>query len=320
MFNALGTGMDWISAKAPIFADWFGVHIWPTLAAGGQIIADLVSTGFDILSGWWDKHGDAVITGFSDVGDAIGHIVSAGLQGLSDWWDNNGDTVTGGIQAIGDFINDPVLPALDSLWHVIRDDVYPWVKKWVEWMANNEYILKGFAFAIGTVLVVALSAYIATTLAAFAATLLAWAPVVLITLALGFLAAALFYAYENWGWFRTGVLDAIAILYYFGQGMQAVVDWLKTAYDWAKKLVDTLNGIKIPGTGGSSILGGAIGGATKIFGNPLLHRPVIRRRRRHARSPRPALACLGGRRGDDPADPQAGVRRVLAGRFAARRR
>src|SRR5690606_27808980 len=84
------------------------------------------------------------------------------------------------------------------------------------------------------------AAWAASALAAAGATLAAAAPVILVAAAIGALAAGVYYAYQNWGWFRSAV-DAVGrfLRDKLLPALQAAVKWI------AEELVPALvNGFK----------------------------------------------------------------------------
>lgn len=273
VFNLLGTGMDWLAEKAPIVAEWFGENMWPGIRTVGEFIGGAVSTGFALLSSWWADHGEAVTGGLKAIGETIGGAVSAGFEAMSNWWDTNGDTVLGGIRGIGDVINDPVIPAMEALRDWVKDEILPKLGDLFEFIKGNEYVLKVLLVgAIGAVTVAfwgwasAASAAAAASLAAMGAAVVAWLPFVLIGAAIAAVAAALWYAYENWGWFRWGVtLARLALENLYGV-LQDVYELVDNALGKVGELIDKLGGLKIPGVSAGGGLGlddlirGALGG------------------------------------------------------------
>jgi TP901 family phage tail tape measure protein len=233
VFDLLGNGMEWLAEHAPAMGEWFGENIWP---------------------------------GLQTAGDALVTIVEAGLSGLSNWWDTNGETVKGGISAIGDVINDPVIPALEDLWGIVHEDVFPTMKGWVEWIANNKYILVGFGTVVIGGLTVAMTLYAISAWSAVVATLAVVWPFLLAAVLVGALAAAAYYAYENWGWFADGVSLAVGATWSAIRGVKVLVGWLETlsswlrsGYEWSRKLADSLSNLS-----GNSLTSSF----TSTFGNP----------------------------------------------------
>lgn len=84
--------------------------------------------------------------------------------------------------------------------------------------------------------------------------LIATAPVYGILIALLLLGAGLYYAYQNWGWFRSGVEGAIDIL-------MRVIGWIRETIGWIDKLSDKLAFL---GAAGGAF--GAIGAGTAAAG------------------------------------------------------
>ncbi len=126
------------------------------------------------------------------------------------------------------------------------------------WVKDHETTVKNLAFAFGVILVGALVAYTVQAGIAAAATLAATWPILLALVAVGALAFGLYYAYQNWGWFRVGVQNAIEILGRIIGIIQSVIGWVDRLSD-KLALVGGLFG----GLGGISNVGDFFGGGGK---------------------------------------------------------
>jgi hypothetical protein len=79
------------------------------------------------------------------------------------------------------------------------------------------------------------------------------------------LAAGLYYAYQNWGWFRSGVDSAVDTLQFLGRGFQEIIGWIKTAIGWIQAFIDALDSIPsvtnnpLTNTGVVGLAGGKVG-------------------------------------------------------------
>lgn len=241
----------------------------------GEWIAPHIEAGFAAFSSWWASNGATILGGLETVGTvfretifpALGNAATAfadlmqdGFQALSDWWSNNGDLIETGLTGLGDVINEYVLPALNDLWGVVKDEVIPTLGGWVTWIANNKYILVGFGVVVIGGLTVAMTLYAISAWAAVIATLGVIWPFLLAAVVIGGLAAAAYYAYENWGWFADGVSLAVAAIWGTVWGVsvligwiETLVGWLKSAYEWTMNLVEALDNIVSPG--GSAVSG-----------------------------------------------------------------
>lgn len=144
--------------------------------------------------------------------DAVSKLVKDALRGLSAWWDKHGPTIIGYARGLGKVFTNTVLPALGEVAGFIAAEVIPRLADIAGWIIENEYLIKSFATLIGVALAGAFMAWAASAAAAAAATLLALAPFILVAAAAVALGAGLYYAYENWGWFRAGVDGVIGAL------------------------------------------------------------------------------------------------------------
>ena len=152
---------------------------------------DKVRIGVDFLKLAWAY----VSAGFADptapnaIGGFAGVLVGLGQQAhkLFDW--------------LKEFVVDTVLPAL----HNAFDAVVGVVQNVTQWFSEHMDVAKALAIGIGVVLVGAIVAYTAVQIAAAIATAAAFWPLYLIIGVIGLVAAAVYYAYNNWDWFRTAV-------------------------------------------------------------------------------------------------------------------
>lgn len=92
----------------------------------------------------------------------------------------------------------------------------------VNWFKKHTEIAKIVAIVVGTLLVGAVLAYVASMAAAAAATIAATWPILAIIAIIGGLVAAIVYAYDHWAWFRTAVTVAWEGI---KAAASAVADW-----------------------------------------------------------------------------------------------
>lgn len=168
-----------------------------------------------------------------------------------------------------DFFRDEINPRLETFGGIVNNYVITPIGDMVEFFQNNDPALKGVATTVGVLLAGAFTAYAASAALAAVSTILALLPVILVIAAVAALAAGLWYAYENWGWFRTGVDGAIDVLGLLIDPidelrgiLQKVADLIVTIVSGFKKLKEAIPDLgKIPGLGG---LGGLLGSAGRL--------------------------------------------------------
>ncbi len=103
----------------------------------------------------------------------------------------------------------------------------------IAWIKENEDTVKNLAIAFGVILVGAIGAYVASMVVAAISTIIAMGPILLIIGLVLLLAGALYYAYQNWGWFRTGIDTAV-------QGLLGFIGVAKDAIGFIDSLSDKL--------------------------------------------------------------------------------
>ena len=103
----------------------------------------------------------------------------------------------------------------------------------ITWLKENEDTVKNLAIAFGVILVGAIGAYVASMVVAAISTIIAMGPILLIIGLVLLLAGALYYAYQNWGWFRTGIDTAV-------QGLLGFIGVAKDAIGFIDSLSDKL--------------------------------------------------------------------------------
>lgn len=117
--------------------------------------------------------------------------------------------------------------ALTVLGWILREVVLPPLTGLINFLAENEHFIIGFAVAIAIALVPSFIAWAASAGAAAAATLAATWPILAVIAVLTALVAGIVWAYQNVDWFRTGV-DALG----------DVFQWL-----WREAIQPAWNGI-----------------------------------------------------------------------------
>lgn len=155
----------------------------------GQYVIPLIST----VVGWFAQAMPYAIK-----------LTQIAIAWVTAQWNEHLDTITAVWEYVKTFVVDTVIPALIS---AIQNAV-GWVKTIVEYFQQHQDAAKTLGVAVGTVLVAAIGAYIVAQAAAAIATVVAWAPVILVIALIGLLAAAVYYAYNNWQWFHNAI-DAI---------------------------------------------------------------------------------------------------------------
>lgn len=155
-----------------------------------------------------------------------------------------------------------LVPVLTKLVDYIVDEVLPAIDKMTTWLGDNEGAAQALAVVVGTVLVGAMVAYTASAVSAAAATIAATWPVLLAVIAVAALAAGLYYAYNNWEWFRQGVAGAILMLVTIKGFIESVIGAVKTL---ARTVSDALGPLKSLISLGNQIGGGGVGAAAAGF-------------------------------------------------------
>lgn len=170
-------------------------------------------------------------------------------------------------------IGQALLPAVTALTSFLAKNLptaiafaTEWGRRMTEWAKTHEGQMRVLAVVVGTIMVGAMVAYTASAVSAAAATIAATWPVLAAVAAIVALAAGLYYAYNNWGWFRDGVWKA----YY---ALTVVVGWINTAVNAVDRLgnaigrvtgplnslldkAGNLGGMGIPGIPGSGLIPG----------------------------------------------------------------
>jgi hypothetical protein len=132
-----------------------------------------------------------------------------------------------------------LLPALGLVVNFLSGTVIPKIEDFVTWLQENEDKARLLAIAVGVVLTVAMLAYAASAASAAFATLAATWPIIAIIIAVAALGALLWYAYNNWEWFRDGVWDAIYALI-------VIKDWVIDVADQIDSLATSIDNILGP--------------------------------------------------------------------------
>lgn len=209
----------------------------------------------------------------------------------------------------------------------LGEKLIPVVTSAIKWLTQHKTVVEGLAIAIGSVLVLAIGAYIATMIHAAYVTALATAPIWVVIAAIGLLVgtAVLFATKwdEIWNWIKNNpalaavglvVLSAAAPFIVFGAIIgafaahwQEIWDWIKTAAEnVAGSLTDTwhdLEGILgdimdiVHGVGQAFTDGwGAVKGAVEDAWNFI--RPIIKAMLSAIHSVSNAIGSIGGFVGD----------------------
>lgn len=119
------------------------------------------------------------------------------------------------------FIVDTAIPAFERFMTRLRPIG--------EWIGENKPVLAALGALVGTVVVGAFVAWAAATLAA------TW-PILAIAVGVAALTAAVIYAYENWGWFRSAV-DAVAS-FVTGTLIPAIAEGARISWEMAQTVID----------------------------------------------------------------------------------
>lgn len=186
--------------------------------------------------------------------DAFAAIVREGLDALSGWWDRNGDNVTTWFSNVGTILRDDVAPALQSVGGFIKDDVYPGLRDLGAWIVDNEAVFETLKLGVLGI-AGAWATYTVAAAAAAAATAIVSAPLVVGTVIVLALASATNYLADR---FSTGLSKAFQKVVDVGAGVldffRDVAHWIGEAVGAAKRLIDLLPKIKMPGGGGGSVI------------------------------------------------------------------
>lgn len=141
-----------------------------------------------------------------------------------------------------------------------------WGKRLTTWAQENETAMRVLGVTVGVVLVGAMVAYTASAASAAVATIAATWPALLLVAAVAALAAGLWYAYQNWGWFRDGVWDAIYALTVLQGWLASAINFVDRLGDAVERVSGPLNGLLdkagnlggmgVPGIPGSGLIPG----------------------------------------------------------------
>ncbi len=148
-----------------------------------------------------------------------------------------------------------LLPLFESVATWLSEHLPAAIDTAITFWEKHRTVVEGAAIAVGVVLVGALIAYTVAAAQAAIATLAATWPILLIIAVVAALAFGLYYAYENWGWFRVGVQNAIDIL-------GRIIGILREAVSWVDRLANALR----VGGGAFGLLGGLAGGGNELTG------------------------------------------------------
>lgn len=171
------------------------------------------------------------------------------------------DTVVPALETIGSWVAEHIVPALASFGGFLTGTVLPALSAFGSWVATHKEYVITFAAALGVVgtavlvsLVPAFIAWAAASLAAAAGTVAAFAPIAAAVAVLAALSAAVVYAYQNVGWFRTAV-DAVAAAFswLWTNAIQPLVGFLVTNF------VPTIVAVAGAVIGGFQSLWGVVG-------------------------------------------------------------
>lgn len=295
-FRELGTALlptlttvaQWLSGQLPgaievgkqalgTLASFFESYVLPPLSAVADVVGAVVSAGFEAIGGWWDANGERVRSGFQTVSEAIAAVVTNGLEGVSNWWSTNGDTIKGGFDTLAGVIKDPLLPAIGSFFEMLRDDVLPKLESLYRFITENDYVLVGLATTAGVVVAGGFAAWAAAaasaagaTIAATTAAAVAAAPFALVAGAVGAVAAAFYWAWNESESFRFAVMRMGDYLSGAIELWKGLYEAIATAVDWLSKLIakiDAIPGLPSWLSGAVDIVRGDGGGGG---GNPLI--------------------------------------------------
>ena len=95
-------------------------------------------------------------------------------------------------------LRDHVIPAVLHLGNFVREKMFPPVKAFIDFLANNKEFLVGFAVAITALLVPAFVSWAVAAGAAGLATVVATAPIIAITAAIAALVGGIIWAIRHW--------------------------------------------------------------------------------------------------------------------------
>lgn len=116
------------------------------------------------------------------------------------------------VMSLVGWVRDQMIPAMMRFAGFVVDDVVPALISFGQWMNEHRPVLYGVAAVVGTVLVGAFIAWATAAGSAAVATIAAAAPLLAIAAAVGVVVAAVYYAYQNWGWFRDAVHEVAQFL------------------------------------------------------------------------------------------------------------
>lgn len=191
-------------------------------------------------------------------------MVESGLEAINAWWDRNGENITKFVEDLSKTIGDFLTAVGTWIW----ETALPALDDFRDWFINNEVAIAAVLGAIAAgFLLWAINAGLAA-----AATIVAAAPILVVIGLAALLAAGLYYAYTNWGWFKTGVDNILPVLGKVVGFIASIVTWLYnmvSAIDRAiGRLGDLANKIRavLPGMGmGIGSSGGAAEGVSKFI-------------------------------------------------------
>lgn len=197
----------------------------PLGEAMGSLFTDALRSGVDWLA-------ETAVPAVSD-------FVSRGLESLSAWWAENGEAVINGFGEIARVWREDIGPVLIVVGGFLWAHLIVPLGELFTMLVNNEGAWTVAAYGLAALA----AAMIAAGLAAH--------PVLLAALAVGALTAATTWLAEKFNdelsaavqWVVDRFADFLDIV-------ERVVGWLKTAYEWAMKVVEAAGKIPVIGGGG----------------------------------------------------------------------
>lgn len=200
----------------------------PLGEAMGSLFTDALRSGVDWLA-------ETAVPAISD-------FVSSGLESLSAWWAENGDAVIEGFGEIARVWREDIGPVLIVVGGFLWSHMIVPLGELVTMLVNNEGTWTAAAYGLGALA----AAMIVAGLAAH--------PVLLAALAVGALVAATDWLAEKFNDELSTALEWVIRRWVeFSDIVETVAGWLKTAYDWAVKLVEAAGKIPIIGGGRGGI-------------------------------------------------------------------
>jgi tape measure domain-containing protein len=189
-----------------------------------------------------------VVNVLADAIPVIADFVEDALGALSRWWTDNGDTIIGFFEGLGAAVKVAFEEILAPAAEAVATELGK-VLPHLSWFIENEAPLIGMltalAVVVGTKLAIAVWGYATAMTAAAIATVVAMAPWILAAAIIAILAAAVYWAYENWGWFKEGVDNIIPsiqnadeVIRNLWRGVKDLIDRLKEAWEWLEKVTN----------------------------------------------------------------------------------